>query len=265
MNQLTGAGERRYAFGDSDVAAQRLGLVAQTFETPSRSLLLEVQPQQVDLVIDLGCGPGYSTALLAESLTPRRLVGLDQSESFLAHAHSSGVKAEWYQHDLTVIPFPVGPADVAYARLVLAHIAQAERVAGNWLSQVVKGGLLLLEEDEDILTEDPILSRYEVMANELVAARGGSLYIGRRLAGLDLPGTEVVLNRVYDHSVPGPSAARLFLMNFGVWRHDQLVVDRYPPDELDQLAEDLAKTVQGPSSAEVLFRIRQLALRPTSE
>lgn len=265
MKRSSGAGERRYAFGDSDVAAKRLGLLAQTFEGPTRSLLQEIRPQHVDLVIDLGCGPGYSTAVLAETLTPRRLVGLDQSESFLAHARSSGVEAEWYQHDLTAIPFPVGPAHLAYARLVLAHIAEGEKVAGDWLSQVAMGGLLVLEEDEDILTEDPILSRYELMANELVRARGGNLYVGRRLAQLDLPGADLVVNRVYDHSVPGPSAARLFLMNFGVWRHDPLVVDRYPADALDRLGADLARVIDGSPGAEVLFRIRQMALRPTGE
>jgi trans-aconitate 2-methyltransferase len=261
MNQPIGAGEPRYAFGDSDVAAQRLGLLAQTFDTPSRSLLQQLRPGPLDLVLDLGCGPGHSTALLAEVLAPRRLAGLDQSEAFLAHASLSGVEARWYQHDLTTIPFPSGPADLAYARLVLAHVTEAEQVVQGWTSQLAPRGLLVLEEDEDIVTDDPTLSRYELMADDLVTARGGNLYIGRRLAELDFVGGEVVLNRVYDHAVPGAIAARLFLMNFGVWRQDPLVVDRYPQGELDRLGEELARIVDRSSGPEVLFRIRQLALR----
>ena len=263
MNGPSGAGESRYAFGDSDVAALRLGLLAETFEAPSRSLLEHIAPTPLDLVLDLGCGPGYSTALLAEVLTPQRLVGLDRSDAFLARARSSGPSAEWLSHDLAVVPFPVGPADLAYARLVLAHMAEAGRVVGRWITQLNEGGYLLLEEDEEIRTDDPTLAHYEDLASELVTARGGNLYIGRILADLTTPGTEQVVNRVYDHSVSGATAARMFLMNFGVWRHDPLVVDRYPKTELDQLAEDLSRVAQGPPGADVLFRIRQLALRRT--
>ena len=254
-------GERRYAFGDSDAAAARLSLLAAVFEAPSRLLLEQIPREAMGLVLDLGCGPGHSTALLSEIVKPGRLIGLDQSDAFLARARRSGCDAQWYRHDLTVTPFPVGPADLVYSRLVLAHLPQAEGLLGAWIGQVAARGWLVVEEDVDILTEDPWLSRYEMMAGELVAARGGNLYIGRRLADINLPGVEMVINRVHDHSVPGPVAARMFLMNFGVWRHDALVVDRHPASALDELEAELSAIAGGPTRSEVVFRIRQLALR----
>lgn len=255
--------EHRYAFGDSDRAAQRLGLLAGVFDAPSRSLLQQIAPEDTALVLDLGCGPGHSTALLSELLNPRLLVGLDQSEAFLAHARRSAVRAQWHRHDLTVTPFPVGPADLAYARLVLAHLLGVESVLGDWIGELTGGGWLVMEEDDDILTEDRWLSRYEAMAGELVTARGGNLYIGRRLGELELPGTDVVVNQVYNHVVPGPVAARLFLMNFGVWRHDPLVAEHHPAAELDQLEKELTRIAASTEPSEVMFRIRQLALRRT--
>lgn len=261
MDETTNRSERRYAFGDSEPAAERLGMLAQLFEKPSGSLLEELPPVQRGLVLDLGCGPGYSTALLGEVLGPDRLVGLDLSEAFLARARSTGGGADWVRHDVTVVPFPVGPADIVYARLVLAHLNGPEEVIRRWLDQVGPGGLLVLEEDHDILTEDPSMSRYEAMAAELVSARGGNLYVGRRLADFDFGEARLALNRIYDHVVPGPQAARLFLMNLRVWRHDPLVVERHPVDQLDRLERQLAMVAQGSSGGDVLFRIRQVVLR----
>ncbi|GAG40450.1 unnamed protein product, partial [marine sediment metagenome] len=66
-----------YAFGDTEIAATRLGMVARVFEPASRAFLREVDPAARELVVDLGCGPGHTTALLAEALQCRRTVGLD--------------------------------------------------------------------------------------------------------------------------------------------------------------------------------------------
>ena len=65
-----------YSFGDSDMAALRLKIVAEVFAEASRQFLVQVgvSPR---LALDLGCGLGYSTHLLAETLRCQRTVGLD--------------------------------------------------------------------------------------------------------------------------------------------------------------------------------------------
>jgi SAM-dependent methyltransferase len=75
-----------YAFGDSAPAARRLGLLADLFEPPSRAFLERFAGRPLDLAIDLGCGTGHTTRLLASVLGPRRTIGLDQSASFVAWA-----------------------------------------------------------------------------------------------------------------------------------------------------------------------------------
>jgi hypothetical protein len=57
-----------YTFGDTSLAARRLALLADVFEPPSRAFLAEftrVAGDQLDLAVDLGCGPGHSTRLVA--------------------------------------------------------------------------------------------------------------------------------------------------------------------------------------------------------
>jgi hypothetical protein len=70
----------------------------------------------------------------------------------------------------------------------------------------------------------------------------------------------VAVNRVYEHRVPAAVTARLFRMNFAVWRHDPLVVDRYSSGELDKLDEALQELVARPSANDVLFRVRQIVM-----
>ena len=78
-----------YAFGDSDLAARRLARLAETFEGSSAAFVRRSVDSRPRLAVDLGCGPGYSTHLIANTLNPERTVGLDNSESFLAHARAT--------------------------------------------------------------------------------------------------------------------------------------------------------------------------------
>jgi trans-aconitate 2-methyltransferase len=48
----------RYTYGDSALAAERLGLVARMFEPTTRSFLEAVIGRSPALAVDLGCGPG---------------------------------------------------------------------------------------------------------------------------------------------------------------------------------------------------------------
>ena len=83
-----------YAFGDTDDAARRLVLLAETFADSSSPFMrgsVEARPR---LAIDLGCGPGYSTHLVADTLNPEHTAGLDNSESFLALAHAQTTASE---------------------------------------------------------------------------------------------------------------------------------------------------------------------------
>jgi hypothetical protein len=79
-----------YAFGDTSLAARCLALLADVFEPPSRAFLerfagpVSSGAEPLDLAVDLGCGPGHSTRLVATMVGARRTLGLDQSGSFVA-------------------------------------------------------------------------------------------------------------------------------------------------------------------------------------
>jgi len=258
--------EHRYAFGDNDPAAERLAMVADVFAQPSRALLGELSGLRFRVAIDLGCGPGHSSQLLADQAAPEQLVGIDLSENYLERARARGLsQARWHRHDVTDLPLPQAPADLIYARLVLAHLSERATVLAGWLSQLCPEGCLVLEEDEEILAETEVLADYELMAKTLISDRGGDLYVGRLLAEMVPPPYQVALSRTYNHAVPDPIAARLFAMNFRVWRTDPLVLARYSSSALDGLARGLDALAASRARGTVDFVIRQLIVRAPAE
>ena len=73
--------------------------------------------------MDIGCGPGYTTRLVSSMLRPRQTVGMDISEVLVAEARRTARQGERYLvHDAAIVPFPVGPADLVYARFVATHL-----------------------------------------------------------------------------------------------------------------------------------------------
>jgi trans-aconitate 2-methyltransferase len=187
-----------YAFGDSAPAARRLGLLADVFEPPSRELLERFAGVPLDLAVDLGCGPGHTTRLVASVTGARRTLGLDQSEAFVALAAAAAPPGiSFAVHDVTVVPFPAGPAGLVYGRFLLSHLPDPAAALAAWATQLAPGGLLLVEEVERIHTAQPALRRYLDTAAALLAARGHTLEIGAALHRLpDPPGVDRRLDRV---------------------------------------------------------------------
>src|SRR5262249_25512210 len=67
---------------------------------PPRDLLAQVPLESPRRVIDLGCGPGNSTALLLERYPQARVIGLDSSPDMLRQARERLPNCEFAQADL---------------------------------------------------------------------------------------------------------------------------------------------------------------------
>ncbi len=111
------------------------------------------------------------------------------------------------EHDVGAVPFPVGQADVIFARYVLSHFPEPEAVAARWLTQLAPGGVLLLEENETITTAEGAFRDYLARAAALVREHGGELEVGARLARL------ASASAVVSFCPTNADTAQLFLMN----------------------------------------------------
>ena len=114
-----------YTFGDGEIAVRRLRLLSAAFAGSSRELLREVAATGVRprVAVDLGCGPGYSTALLSRELAPAVTIGLDRSRRYVERAREYALRGlEFVEHDLTRVPFPTPPAELLYGRFIVTHL-----------------------------------------------------------------------------------------------------------------------------------------------
>jgi ubiquinone/menaquinone biosynthesis C-methylase UbiE len=96
-------------------------------------------------VLDFGCGPGYDLVGFASQSRPRRLIGIDVSQSSLAEAKSRlklhGAEPELYHHDALKAPLPLPDAsiDLVHSSGVLHHMPAIEPALME-LRRVLKPG-----------------------------------------------------------------------------------------------------------------------------
>jgi SAM-dependent methyltransferase len=244
--------QSRYTFGDSDVAVARMDLVAGLFEASSRALLADALPPFVDTALDLGCGPGHTTRLLAEVGRARSTIGVDGSDRYLvvARARTDDATVTYVRHDVTDVPLPGGPPSIVYARLLLSHLPDPPTLVERWRNQLGPGGVVVLDEVEDIEAPPGILRSYEELVVALVATQGAEMYAGRLLAPLG--------GRCVEVHVDASLAARIFGLNLGAWRDEALAHGLADEDHLDDVAAGLAaladRTSVGPSTVRWVFR-----------
>jgi trans-aconitate 2-methyltransferase len=252
-----------YAFGDTAVASRRLEALASVFSPTSLSLLGGLPPGPRPVVLDLGCGPGHTTAMLAEVFPDADVVGLDSSDSFVSEAtRAARPRCRFQVADVTRVPLPGGPADLIYARFLVVHLPDPREAIAGWAGQLRSGGVLVVEEPARIDTDDPDFRRYLELAAAVVGERGGDLYAGRLLA--DLPGpasTEVVVRRTTPLDVPAGRAATIFSLNLSTWRHTPAVAAVASPAETDALAGRLERRTTDRSTGVIRWWMGQLVLR----
>lgn len=252
----------RYSFGDGDVPSTRLALVAQAFDPPTAAFLDRAAPSAAGVVVDLGCGPGFTTALLADAVSSRRLVAVDASDDFLRRVRERVPSAETVVHDVTVMPLPAAPADVIFARLLLAHLPSVDAVARQWRSQLTPGGVLLLDEIDWIQSDVDVLADYEDVVVDLVAARGGAMYAGPLLDAFVADAAAdggLAVDLRFERPVDPALAASMFAMNLSVWRDDPAVAAHARSGRLDRLATGLAE-IAAEARGSITWGLRQVAV-----
>ena len=111
-------------------------------------LLRRLLPPPPADIIDLGCGTGSLSVLLAEQGYGVR--GLDLSERMITaatrKAHAAGVEVDFQQGDASVPPYGQASADVVLARHVLWALPDPSQALASWIQLLRPAGRLVLIE-----------------------------------------------------------------------------------------------------------------------
>ena len=234
----------RYTFGDSDVAAERLLKIAEFFHPYSARFVKNYCPSHISTIVDLGCGPGFTTDMLAKATKAKKVLGLDLSEKFIQDAKNLFPNYNFLRHDITEIPFPV-KADVMYCKFLLSHLNNLEELIINWLNQLNPNGFLLFDELEDVITDIPVFKQYLEVSDRLVQSQGAKLYVGKEFHGV-IKKFNVICNQTETIPVNNGLAAGWFYPNtVSVWNSEKIVHKFIPAIERQRISDLLLQISLG--------------------
>ena len=111
---------------------------------PAIDLLSRIALAAPRRVVDLGCGPGNSTAPLKARWPDAAVTGLDSSEELLAAARRDHPGIAFETADIAVWQ-AVEPVDVVFANASLQWVGGHERLIPRLFDQVAPGGVLAVQ------------------------------------------------------------------------------------------------------------------------
>jgi trans-aconitate 2-methyltransferase len=110
----------------------------------ARELLARVPLERAAEVVDLGCGPGNSTALLRERWPNARLSGVDNSPEMLDRARRDFPSIEWTLGDAGSYRASE-PVDLLFANAVFHWLPEHATLFPSLIEQVRRGGVLAVQ------------------------------------------------------------------------------------------------------------------------
>jgi trans-aconitate 2-methyltransferase len=116
---------------------------------PVRDLLNAVAPLDAHSVVDLGCGPGNSTEVLAARFPDSTVTGLDSSHDMIAEARN---RLPQWRFDVATIETwdDPGPFDVILANAVLQWVPNHEILLPYLISKLAPGGNLAVQMPDNL-------------------------------------------------------------------------------------------------------------------
>lgn len=149
---------------------------------PAADLLARVELEAPRLVVDLGCGPGNSTALLRERWPRARLVGVDASEAMLERARAEDLAhamgARWVRARIEDWRADEAP-DLLFSNAALHWVGEHETLVPRLADALAPGGVLAFQVPQRVPGQAFVEALLATAREEPWAARLAELPFGR--------------------------------------------------------------------------------------
>lgn len=216
---------------------------------PARDLLAQVPLERAAFVVDLGCGPGNSTELLAERFPEAELLGLDTSPDMLASARKRLPRARFEPGDASAFTL-ARPADLIFANAVLQWVPEHEALFPRLLSQLAPGGVLAVQMPDNLDEPSHVAMRETAMtgpwAEKLAGAVGARTVLPPPGAYYDLLADGAaridIWHTIYNHPLAGVSAIVEWVKGTGL----RPFTDPLEGDEKAQFLEEYRQRLVAP-------------------
>jgi arsenite methyltransferase len=130
---------------DSYASDQHIEYVKKSmeYEYPSILKMVDEYFQKSPVILDLGCGAGYSAyAIFNDRLAQAKYIGIDLSNSVdvaRTYLASKGIEGDFLQGDISDLPFDDRIADIIFCTGVIQHTDNIEKTISS-LARVIKPG-----------------------------------------------------------------------------------------------------------------------------
>jgi trans-aconitate 2-methyltransferase len=180
---------------------------------PARDLLAAVPLAVARRIVDLGCGPGNSTELLAVRYPDAEVIGLESSPNMLAAARKRLPRARFVEADIADWR-PREQVDLLFANAVFQWVPHHLDVLARLLAALPPGGVMALQMPDNLTEPSHRLMR-EVAASgpwaeKLAPARALRDYLPAPSIYYDrlkpLARRVDIWHTIYNHALAGPDA-----------------------------------------------------------
>jgi trans-aconitate 2-methyltransferase len=147
---------------------------------PAAELLARVPLERPGHVVDLGCGPGNSTALLARRYPSARIVGIDTSDAMLTAARRRLPGVTFEQDDIATWR-PREPVALAFANAALQWVPDHEHLLPQLLSALASGGILAVQVPDNLDEPSHALMREVARDSRFATSIGNAAAVRSRI------------------------------------------------------------------------------------
>ena len=234
---------------------------------PALDLLAHIDLENPRRIVDVGCGPGNSTALLHERWPDADITGLDSSAEMLAKAAKTHPQWKWIRADAATWT-PPGPFDLIFSNAALHWVPNHAEVLPRYLRQVSQPGALALQMPVHFqsplhqhileIARDPIWEQRTRQAAQAIKVERPSFYydlLQPLTARLDLWETE------YLHILDDPQAILDWIRGTGLRPFlEALESDEQRSQFEERLLAGVSQAYPRQKDGRVLFPFRRLFL-----
>lgn len=180
-----------YILGNLDSEIERLEIQAVLFEPLTRQTLLNAGLKKSMRCMDVGCGSGSVSRLMAKMVGKKgRVVGMDMDDKYLQYCRSVSTQSKMkFVHDnICESRLDSKEAfDIVYSRFMFQHLKDAKEAVRSMKRLAKRGGVVMIQELDHApgswlsYPENEVFNALREVYVTLIEKAGGDPLAGRKL------------------------------------------------------------------------------------